>query len=142
MNQYNTEKEIESKKQEDKYNMFSQDLRRISSESKTLSKQSEINKKEILETSNRMQDLRALNKSNIEDNIKTREALQRIALEKEAASKQNESDRMEALKMNEKLAELIIEMKAEITARKLFSADLQEKYTKLENELKLMKIKS
>ena len=41
MNKYNIDKEIDSQKQNDKYNMFSQDLKRISSESRTLSKQSE-----------------------------------------------------------------------------------------------------
>merc|ERR1712237_38914 len=101
-----------------------------------------MNKKDIIEMNSRVRDLHVQNKSNIEDNIKTRETLKKIILEKEAALEQNESDRKEALKMNEKLTELITEMKADIAARKLFSADLQEKYFKLENELKLMKSKS
>merc|ERR1711940_455194 len=95
MNKYTIEKEMESKIREEQYIMFNQDLKRLSSENKSNKKQTDTNKHEISETQKTLQDLQALNKSNIEYNAKTKKALVKMALDKEAASEQNESDRKE-----------------------------------------------
>ena len=82
MNKYTIEKEMASKIRDERNAMINQDLKRLSSETKSNKKQTDTNKHELFESKSKLQDLQARSKSNIEYNDKTKKALAEMAFDK------------------------------------------------------------
>ena len=114
-------------------------MQRVSSENTILSKENKLNEKAILNVKTSIKELQNSSEKNIEENRKTMSLLEHIISKNEDFLRKNESEGKEEQELINTIQHLTNLVTEESKARELFYQDLENKYSNLESEVKLLK---
>ena len=136
MNKYNTDRQEISQLQEEKYKDFHQELQKVSTENVRLERKNKLNEDSISDMKNSIKILQDSSRKSIESNQKTNAMLNQYIADKQNSK---ESEKKEKQELISKFQDLMNQNKEESKSREFFFTDIENKYSNLENEAKLMK---
>ena len=104
-----------------------------------LKNRDKLNEEAVLELKNMINNMKIIAKINIDENNSIRSMIQNLITVKNDSENKNESNPKKAMEMNTKIENLSNLIKAESRARGLFNKDLEDRCSKIEAGVELIK---